>query len=136
MEIRDLIGTWLLVSWKAVSEKGHVFFPFGTNPKGMLIYTPEGHMSVSMMKDKSSLRKSKFSKLFNTDFLHPEDDFMSYCGRFELKDNKIIHHIFIGQPKSWIGTHQERDFTFEKGLLTLSAVKNGATHILTWRCTS
>src|SRR5256885_15290734 len=40
-----LIGTWTFVVAQITAPDGKKSFPFGETPKGMLIFTPDGHFS-------------------------------------------------------------------------------------------
>jgi hypothetical protein len=40
-----LIGTWTFVVAEITASDGKKSFPFGETPKGMLIFTPDGHFS-------------------------------------------------------------------------------------------
>jgi hypothetical protein len=44
--LRDkLIGTWTFVVAEITAANGQKSFPFGETPKGLLIFTPDGHFS-------------------------------------------------------------------------------------------
>lgn len=44
----QLIGAWELVSYSAYlpSDKSNAIFPMGENAGGIIMYTPDGYMSV------------------------------------------------------------------------------------------
>ena len=46
----QLIGVWRLLSYVDAQEGREDRFPFGPEPAGFLIYTPEGFVSAQLMK--------------------------------------------------------------------------------------
>ncbi|WP_326636875.1 lipocalin-like domain-containing protein [Streptosporangium sp. NBC_01755] len=49
----DLVGAWRLVEWRIVSAVGRVSHPIGTDAVGLLCYTPDGRMSVTIARRSS-----------------------------------------------------------------------------------
>src|ERR1041385_8392439 len=47
---RRLVGTWRLVSYEDKPPSGPSVFPYGKDPKGVLIYDGTGHMAIQIMK--------------------------------------------------------------------------------------
>ena len=45
----NLVGSWSLVSWEAVTRDGESSYPYGRSPSGLLVYTEDGHVSVAIM---------------------------------------------------------------------------------------
>jgi hypothetical protein len=48
------------------------------------------------------------------------DSYISYCGRYEIQQDKVIHHIEASLFPDWTGGLQERFFEFENDKLSLS----------------
>ena len=49
--IKDqLVGTWALVSVISEARDGDTMEPFGTNPKGMIMFSSEGHFTLFQSK--------------------------------------------------------------------------------------
>jgi lipocalin-like protein len=46
----SVVGSWRLVALEDRSDQGESRFPFGTNPRGLLIHDTTGHMSIQVMK--------------------------------------------------------------------------------------
>src|SRR3954451_22650025 len=46
----QLVGTWLLVAVSAERADGSKGEPFGANPKGIIIFTADGHFSLLQMR--------------------------------------------------------------------------------------
>lgn len=47
------------------------------------------------------------------------DSYNSYSGRYEVNQNKVIHHVEFSLFPNWIGGSQERYFEFSGDRLTL-----------------
>lgn len=55
----SVVGAWTLVSYLDVDESGRTRGgPLGEDPYGLLIYSPTGHVSVSMMSSRTGRRPS------------------------------------------------------------------------------
>jgi hypothetical protein len=48
-EINPLIGSWKVVSWTDTPDKGKAYFPFGPNPTGKFVFSPDGHFSAQVL---------------------------------------------------------------------------------------
>jgi len=48
------------------------------------------------------------------------DGYVSYCGRFEVRDNVVVHDIEVSLFPNWIGERQERFFVLQENRLILS----------------
>jgi len=49
-----------------------------------------------------------------------EETYLSYCGRYELQEDKVIHHIELSLFPNWVGADQERLVELRGNRLTLS----------------
>ena len=114
------VGTWRLVSLEARLKDGEVIRA-RRRRSGYLMYGGDGYMSVAFMAD-GRLR-------FSSSYIRggtPEEkvtainDYVSYCGRFEVKGDRVVHHIEVSLFPNWVGTSQERSYEFDGDRLTLS----------------
>jgi Lipocalin-like domain len=116
------IGAWRLLSLQARTSTGDVSYPFGPDAAGYLLYTREGYMSASIMQ----ARRANFA---SPDALQAPpnekaaafDTYSSYSGRYEIRGQKIIHHVEVSSFPNWNGKAQERSFTFSGDQLKLTA---------------
>jgi hypothetical protein len=46
--------------------------------------------------------------------------YQAYSGRYEVRDDKIIHHVEVSLFPNWVGREQERFYEFEGDRLCLS----------------
>ena len=109
MNSTAVVGTWALESLEVVDASGGVDHPFGPTPIGYIMYDPAGYMSVAFM----SAGRTPFGA---ADILGgtPEEKsaaigtYISYCGRYEVKGDRVFHHIEASLFPNWTGVTQER----------------------------
>lgn len=102
----DLAGVWRLVSFHDIDDAGRASTgPLGTDPAGVLIYTEDGHVSVSMMRTEPG----------------PAPGFMGYAGRWHRDGDQVVHRIEVTPRPDWVGTEQTRAAEFDGDRLTLHA---------------
>lgn len=109
------IGTWKLCSFTSLLENGEEIYTYGEKPVGYIIYTPEGYVQATLMSE-------KFPQLQNepASILH----FLSYCGRYEIKEKVVTHNMDVASVSAWAGGKQDRAYRFlEDGKLELSTVE-------------
>ncbi len=130
------VGTWKLISWEVVEPDGSPRFPYGKNPVGYLIYTSDGYMAAEIMdldRKQSNphfpLEIATAQTLSDPDRVMAYNTYVSYCGKYTVEGNAVIHHVSAGLIPSWIGSKQPRVFEFKQGRLIL-----GQAHrqILAW----
>jgi len=121
MERSPFVGTWRLVSLDMRKPDGQVSYPLGHDAVGYIMCTEDGYMSVAMM----SAGRPKFAtgdirRGTIEEKVSAADTYLSYCGRYEIRDNRIIHRIAVSFFPNWIGVEQERLFEFDGSRLFLS----------------
>lgn len=114
MKKKDLLGAWELLSFEGRSQQGSIFRPFGDHPKGKLIYTESGDMSVVMSKaTRPPLKQlSKGDLLERTDAVLTSvlEDFNAYSGTYTFDEvtRTVAHRFTAAYFHEWVGTVQER----------------------------
>ncbi|MFN7935088.1 MAG: lipocalin-like domain-containing protein [Bryobacteraceae bacterium] len=118
-------GTWRLIAFESHSADGAITLPFGDQPKGMLVYTPQGHMSGQAMRSDHDPQAAG-----------PLDNYIAYFGTFTVDDaaREVVHHVEGSLYPNWVGTEQRRGFTFSGNRLTLTAAmkRTSSTLRLIW----
>jgi hypothetical protein len=115
------VGAWRLLSFEIRTSSGEVSYPFGKNAVGLLLYSQEGYMAVSLMRgDRAHFEASDISSASLEEKLGALESYNSYCGRYEVKDDRIVHHVELSLFPNWVGEPQERYFEFAGDRLTLS----------------
>jgi hypothetical protein len=85
------------------------------------MYSEDGYMSVAIM----STNRPKFASgdLWGgttEEKVAAADTYVSYCGKYEVQADKVIHHIDVSFFPNWSGDDQTRFFKFEGDRLSLS----------------
>lgn len=117
----QFVGTWRLVSYELRGADGQLSYPYGPDTVGYLMYLPDGYMSVVIM----SANRPKFAA---SDIMSGNIEerataaktYISYCGKYEIQGNKVIHHIEASLFPNWIAINQDRFFEFTAENLSLS----------------
>ncbi len=130
----NIIGTWQLISWVSINTKREEHFPFGEDAEGYLLYLESGVMSVHLSRKKRELFQSPSVFSVSPDeALESYHSYTSYSGHYEVKGNKILHHVEMHASPNWVGTTQERFFKLENNLLSLSHDLESARQQLVWK---
>ncbi|HKV69982.1 MAG TPA: lipocalin-like domain-containing protein [Gemmatimonadales bacterium] len=109
MRENPLIGTWTLVAWELRGENGDGEFPFGEDAIGFLFYSPDGYMSVTIMRN----NRTKFASEDIMDGSIGEkaraaETYLAYCGRYEIRGDSVIHHTAASLFPNRTGADQKR----------------------------
>mgnify|MGYP000882300501 CR=1 FL=1 len=116
------VGTWQLVSQTMISADGETVDARGANPVGVLMYQPDGWMSVQLM------RRERRSGLSLNSLSTAMSEYLGYFGTFVVDENaQTVTHFVIGSSfPDYVNTQQLRHYQFED---------DGATLILTAEAT-
>lgn len=118
-----VVGTWQLVSYEDKSPDGESHYPFGKEPKGLLMYDAGGRMSIQLMKvphpgvasgDDSRVTPEEKQALY--------DAYVAYFGRYTVDAAKgvIVHHVEADLADVYIGNDEERPFVLRGDTLILA----------------
>jgi len=100
----DMVGAWRLVSFHDLDDAGARHEgPLGDQPRGLLCYSADGHVSVTMMRTGPA----------------GEPAYMSYAGTWRCEGTQVVHTITVAPVASWLGTDQVRDMEPDGDRLTL-----------------
>jgi hypothetical protein len=99
-----LIGAWHLVSITAPGPDGKPIFD--VQPRGMLIYTRDGHMSVQLMYPKSANARSNE---------YVQDGYEASFGSYDVNEatHTVTHHVLGSITRDLlVGKHLPRVYQF------------------------
>jgi Lipocalin-like domain len=117
----EVVGSWRLVSARAPDDGAGNEAPFGSSPRGVLMYGADGRMSVIITHGgRSSL--SDDSVASPTD--HRAEAFatwFAYAGRYSLTGDEVRHHVEVSTVENWVATDLVRQVTLEGDRLILMA---------------
>lgn len=117
----EIIGSWKLLSYIEVPVGGEEYlFPLGTNPKGVLIFNPDGYMAVQLsvqnpVKFNSEDRlNGSYEELANR-----AKEYIAFTGKYTINDMlaQVDYHIETSLNPNWEGVTQVRKLDFEGDIL-------------------
>ena len=118
-----LIGTWRLVAYEDQADGGPISYPYGANPKGLLIYDDTGHMAIQIMK----VPHPKVASGSDEDITPEEkialfDAYTAYFGTYRIDAARgvVIVHAEADTADVFIGEVEERPFTLNGDRLALT----------------
>jgi hypothetical protein len=128
------IGAWQLLSQVALDADGQQTDARGPHPVGLLIYQPNGWMSVQLM------RRERRSGLSLNAIHTAMSEYLGYFGTYVVNPaSETVTHFVIGASfPGYINTQQVRFYRFEDDgdrlILAAEATLPGQTQrILTWK---
>lgn len=123
MDRSDFIGQWRLLSSEFRRRDGSVYYPFGRDATGLLQYTPDGLMSVQIMR----AGRPQFARGDQFDGDAEEiraafEGYIAYFGRYDVDAERrsVLHHIVGSWYPNWVGQTHQRYAEFEESRLTLT----------------
>lgn len=124
MQNKMLVGTWRFISLVGRSSKGEVYYPYGENLFGRLMYDAKGHMSVLLMRpDRPKFASGDMMKGTPDEIKAAFEGFDAYCGTYEVDAEKgtVTHHVQGSKFPNWVGTDQVRFFEVSGDQLRITA---------------
>ena len=130
----DLLGAWRLESWSLVYEDGRApEHPLGTDAKGFIMYTADGHVSATLAR----ARRQPFTSGDAAEKAQAYDDSFAYAGRYEFRDGTVFHSIEVATSPALAGVTSTRHIHLDGDRLTLTGpdFSPGAprSHRIVWR---
>ncbi|MFI6728848.1 lipocalin-like domain-containing protein [Streptomyces atratus] len=112
-----LVGAWLLSTVAIVDVSGHTLeHPLGQRPTGLITYTADGHMSVSMLNpdlESGMAAETGTGEPVDTATLFRTSPYLGYAGAYEVMGDLVVHHLHVASLRPWVGTKQERRWKVE-----------------------
>jgi hypothetical protein len=132
----QIVGTWSAVS-QYVDQNGKKLEPFGSNPKGMVVYDANGRFSLVLQR--ATLPKFASSNRMTGTAEENKaivQGSIAYFGRYSVdeKEHKIILHYEGSTYPNWDGEDQSRLIEISgdqlKTISPVSAVGGGEVHLV------
>jgi hypothetical protein len=103
-----LIGSWRLASLETITTNGDISHPLGENPRGILMYTPDGYMSAQVRREDADMT-----------------GYIAYSGPFFINEDETVieHEVAVSFDPTWLGSRQVRLVRIDGDLLYLSTEK-------------
>ena len=138
-----LIGAWKLVSYQEIPVDGsEPFEPLGHEPKGIIMYTPDGYMSAQLSKpDRPNFASGDWFAGTPEEYREEGTSYIAYSGPFHVdkETQTLTHSMFVSLFPDWTGQTQPRRVKVDGDILHLGTVapiqSSGQTvnSVLTWR---
>ena len=117
----SVVGTWRLKGWETHTADGRVAYPLGRDAVGYLIYTAGGHMAVAMMRaNRPPFAGGDLLGGTLAEQATAAAGYVTYCGRYEIRNETVIHHVELSLFPNWVGTDQVRFAEVEGDQLTIT----------------
>lgn len=117
----SFVGTWRLVSFEARTADGQVSYPWGKDTVGYIMYREDGYMSGSIMSaNRPEFAAGGIKGGSTEEKAAAADTYISYCGKYEVQGDIVIHHIELSLFPNWVGVDLKRIFRFDGDRLLLS----------------
>ena len=122
--VGQLVGTWKLVSIEETTNDGAVrtATQFGLQPRGFLMYEPDGYMCANIMNTDRPAWKD-LAKPTNAEKIKYFDTFIAYCGTYKLDSatSTVTHYPEVAWSPAYVGSTQARPFRLEGNKLIITA---------------
>lgn len=137
----QLVGVWTLAGYTDEQPGEEYTHPFGPQPQGFLIYTPDGFVSAQLMKPgRSAFQSGDWHQGTPEEYQESASGYIAYCGSYEVDEEKatVTHIPSVSLLPNLIHGRQSRLIDLHGGRLTLTArapVSNGryVTSRLSWK---
>ncbi len=122
MTSNPLVGTWRLISWETRSVDGQkVSYPFGREAVGYIMYNEDGYMFVAITcPNRERFAAGDLLNGSTEEKAHAASTYVSYCGRYELHGETVVHYVHLSLFPNWVGVEQERIVEVRGNRMTLS----------------
>ena len=115
------LGTWRLISMEARSSTGEVQYPLGKDGGGLIMYTADGYMSVVLYRaNRERFGTRDIMAGTEPQLANAARTYVSYAGPYAVHGDRVHHDLEASFFPDWVGTTQQRIFSFEGSRLTLS----------------
>jgi hypothetical protein len=139
---RTLVGSWELVHWQiSYPATGRVAEPFGQDARGLIVYAPDGYMSVLMHRAARLPGRAWGAALSECEQAQGFTSYIHYAGRWRIEQGEVVHDVQHALHPDLVGTQQRRRVALRGDQLTLSgeerfdAAGSIRAHSVLWRRT-
>ena len=109
---QDLVGTWQLVSNTNIRQDGSKVDIFSSNPKGLYVFTSNGHFAiVNMRPDLPKFASNNRNEGTTEENKAIVQGSIALFGTYSVGDKVLTLKVEGSTWPSWTGTDQKRNFT-------------------------
>ena len=123
MALADMVGTWRLLRFEVRASDGASSHPFGSDPRGVLVYDSAGNFCVQMARAGRPHFASGDMQDGTADEIHAAyTGYLAYFGTYDVNEAQgyLTHNVDTSLFPNWRGTRQQRFFELSENTLTLS----------------
>ncbi len=132
-----IVGAWSLVSFDVDEGKGTAKPRFGADPVGYLIYSADERMAAVLAgTHRPELKSPSGSAASEEQRTQAMQNFLAYAGRYEVRGDRVFHHVEVSLFTNLMGTTLERQFKIAGDTLTIRTLPPeiwGTSNVLVWR---
>ena len=117
---KQLSGSWKLTSWTIQVIDGEAAQPFGPNPKGRAVFTPDGFSAFMIARPdrKPATNDADSAALLKS--------LMVYTGKFTIDGDKLTTNVDLSWNEILTGTAQVRFFKLEGDNLSIRTAEQAS----------
>src|SRR5262245_33177559 len=105
----DLVGIWSPVSAVNTRPDGSTVYPFGPDPKGILVFASNGHFAFILNRPDLPKFAANNRNMGTADENKAiVQGSFAYFGTYSVANKVVTMHVEGGTWPSWTGTHLER----------------------------
>ena len=111
MVSRALVGSWRLASFEVITSAGETSYPFGQDASGLLVYGPEGRMSVQIARPgRPEFADENLGEGTAEEVGAAYAGYIAYFGTYQVApdEGKVTHYVQGSLFPNWVGHAQER----------------------------
>jgi hypothetical protein len=98
-----------------------ISYPFGKEAVGYIMYNEDGYIFVAITcPNRERFAAGDLLSGSTEEKAHAASTYVSYCGRYELQEDRVIHHVDVSLFPNWVGVDQERLVELTANRLALS----------------
>jgi Lipocalin-like domain len=132
-----IVGAWSLVSFDVDEGKGKAQPRFGPDPVGYLIYSADARMSAVLAGTRRPELKSPAGSAASEEQRSEAlRNCLAYAGRYEVRGDRVFHHVEVSIFTNLMGTTLERQFKLDGDRLTIRTLPPeiwGTSNVLVWQ---
>lgn len=138
-----LVGAWRLQSYvETPIDGGDSYEPLGPQPKGLIIYTPDGYMSAQLSRpERAGFASGDWFDGTTEEYVAEASTYIAYSGPFHVDDvsGVLTHSMEVSLFPNWTGQTQQRTVELDGDTLTLGSatpMRSGGQTVmarLVWR---
>jgi hypothetical protein len=136
-DTQGVIGAWSLVSFDVDEGKGGEKPRFGPEPVGYLIYSADARMAAVLAgTHRPYLNSPSGASASEADRTEALLNFLAYAGRYDIRGDRVFHHVEVAVFTNLIGVTLERQFKVEGDRLTIRTLPPeiwGSSNVLVWK---